>query len=460
MNSTAAKELNMLNFPVCEIVPTTENANLYNQFTVANADDRELVKSIREAGILTPLHISQDGYLLDGHRRHAAAKAAGLATVPVMIVNMEFEGLTQGERLKVLRAYNHHREKSFDERCAEALAEIDPEAAYRSVLSYRADRATVKAGCNVVMGKRKERAQITTTKFLDAVIHIVEENRWQWPISNRAIHYQLLNNPPLTHDAKPTSHYRNEKKFADKLSSLLTRARIDGIIPMEAICDEERGEAVWTSYQTAAQFIEAQHRDYLQGYTRDLLQSQPHHIEIIVEKRTKFGAIKELASGYTIPVTAGKGYASLAPRYHIAERYLKSGKHKLILIFATDFDPDGEQIAASFARSMRDDFHINNVVAIKAALTAEQVMENDLPSSLEAKATSPNYKRFVAKHGTRAVELDAMPSELLEQVVRDAIHSVLDVDAFNAEVEMEKQESAQIAARRKAAFEAIGEMQS
>ena len=124
----------------------------------------------------------------------------------------------------------------------------------------------------------------------------------------------------------------------------------------------------------------------------------------------------------------------------------------MILIFLTDFDPDGEQIASSFARSMRDDFDIpdRKIVAIKGALTAEQVQNNNLPSSLEAKKTSPNYKRFAAKHGTRAVELDAMPGPLLAEALQDAIESVLDVDAFNHEVEQEKQESVQVAARRKA----------
>ena len=81
-------------------------------------------------------------------------------------------------------------------------------------------------------------------------------------------------------------------------------------------------------------------------------------------------------------------------------------KDKLILLLLSDHDPDGVQLAISFARSMRDDFGITKLLPIRVALTSEQIEKHALPSSLDAKVTSPNYKKFVAKHGTRAVELD------------------------------------------------------
>jgi len=110
---------------------------------------------------------------------------------------------------------------------------------------------------------------------------------------------------------------------------------------------------------------------------------------------------------------------------------------------------------------MMEDFDIpeRSIFAVKAALTAEQVRTLDLPSALEAKESSPNFKRFVAKHGTRAVELDAMPGDVLEKALRDTIESVIDVDAFNLEVEEEHQECRQLEARRRLALEAIGAKQ-
>jgi hypothetical protein len=93
---------------------------------------------------------------------------------------------------------------------------------------------------------------------------------------------------------------------------------------------------------------------------------------------------------------------------------------------------------------------------VKVALTTEDVRDNDLPSDMDAKPSSPNYKKFLAKHRTtKAVELDAAPVPLLQSKLRDAIHSVMDVQEFNAQVEQEKQDAAHVEAHRQVVFEAI-----
>ena len=122
----------------------------------------------------------------------------------------------------------------------------------------------------------------------------------------------------------------------------------------------------------------------------------------------------------------------------------------------TDFDPDGDEIAASFARSLRDDFNIQYIHAVKVALTTEDVQAYDLPSDMDAKVSSPNYQKFLKKYGsTKVVELDAAPVRLLQSKLREAIESVIDVAEFNAQVAQEAQDSAHIKAHRQIVFEAI-----
>ena len=121
----------------------------------------------------------------------------------------------------------------------------------------------------------------------------------------------------------------------------------------------------------------------------------------------------------------------------------------------TDFDPDGEEIAASFGRSLRDDFGIEDIRPIKVALTADDVKLNDLPSDMDAKESSPNYEKFVQKHGTKVVELDAAPVKLLQNSLRAAIESVLDIAEFDAQVEFAKKDAVTIEAHRQVVFEAI-----
>jgi 5S rRNA maturation endonuclease (ribonuclease M5) len=187
------------------------------------------------------------------------------------------------------------------------------------------------------------------------------------------------------------------------------------------------------------------------------MQGQPHHIEIVLEKNALKSVIQQVASEYCIPMTVGKGFASGPPRHDISQRYRQSGKKNLVLLFLTDFDPDGEVIASSFARSMRDDFYIaeRNITGIKVALNADDVRENDFPSDMEAKKSSPNYQEFIKKYGTKVVELDACPVDFLQSKTKEAILSVIDVDEFNAQIEMEKQDAANVEAHRRVVFDAM-----
>ena len=127
----------------------------------------------------------------------------------------------------------------------------------------------------------------------------------------------------------------------------------------------------------------------------------------------------------------------------------------MIVLILTDFDPDGEEIAQSFARSMRDDFNVN-IHPIKDAVTAEQIVDLKLPAKNEAKDGSSNYSKFITQHGKNVFELEAIPPRTLQQILREAIEATLDVDLFNAEVENEKREFGRLAQCRKTAMGALG----
>jgi hypothetical protein len=56
---------------------------------------------------------------------------------------------------------------------------------------------------------------------------------------------------------------------------------------------------------------------------------------------------------------------------------------------------------------------------------------------MKAKQSSSRYEKFVERHGDDVFELEAVPPERLQEVLREAIDSVLDIEAFNAEVRRE-----------------------
>ena len=103
----------------------------------------------------------------------------------------------------------------------------------------------------------------------------------------------------------------------------------------------------------------------------------------------------------------------------------------------------------AFARSLRDDLGLANIVAVKVALNADDVTKYNLPSDMDAKPSSPNYEKFVERFGTKVVELDAIPVQLLQQKLRDAFEKYLDMDEFNAQLKLEQQDAVEIEAYRK-----------
>ena len=178
----------------------------------------------------------------------------------------------------------------------------------------------------------------------------------------------------------------------------------------------------------------------------------------MVEKNSVAPIVRRVAGQYSIPVTSGRGYCSLPPRHEMTQRFEASGKEKLIVLLLTDFDPDGEEIAASFARSIRDDFLVDDIVPVKVALTTEQIRRFKLPPKMTAKKTSTNYEKFADRHGDNVFELEALKPQDLQTVLREAIESVVDRDTLNRDIAAEKTDAAYLAAKRKVILKTVGDL--
>jgi hypothetical protein len=441
--------------PIDSIYPSPENDELYRPADPSDPEIIRLAESIRENGVIEPLVLTLDNYILSGHRRYAAAKLAGLEMVPVRVEQI-YRDDDIDRFVELLREYNRQREKSLDEKLREELVTVNPTEAYQSLIDQREEASKVSTACLKIHGT-KRRSKISKAKkpFLDAIKEVLWERKKFWPLSVRSVHYAVLNIPPLIHASKPKLRYDNTQDSYKKLVELVTRARLDGSIPFEAISDDTRPVTTWSIFQTHQGFIGKQVDQFLKGYWRDLMQSQPNHIEIVGEKNTIDSILKPVAMEYCIPLTTGRGYCSIPPRHAMSQRFERSGKSKLVLLMVSDFDPDGEEIAHSFARSMRDDFGIGNIHPIKVALNADQVEEFQLPPNLTAKNKSANYKKFAAKYGDTVHEVEALDPEDLQNILRKAIDDVIDIDAFNHELNEEKKDSVFLQGLRNTVHESL-----
>lgn len=447
--------------PLASIRPSPANDSVYRPPSPDDPDIQAMAESMREHGVLQAITITRDGFILSGHRRYCAATLAELNTVPVIE-----EPITRDDpafpRLLVL--HNQQRQKTVAELLAEQVVQRSGEDAHRELVQHRIARSrkATASACEMVVDKHRSRSVISTAKqpMLDAVLAVIEELREFWPLSLRTIHYNLLNAPPLRNAGKSASRYRNNRNCYSDLSDLCTRARVAGLLPFDAIHDPTRPVSHYRIHRNAGDYLRSEFDGFLRGYWRDLLQSQPDHIEVIGEKNTLLPIIKPVCADYTVPLTIGRGFCSVPPRKEMHNRWQASGKNKLVLIVLSDHDPDGEMIADSLVGYMRDDFRIprSRITAVRAALTADQCQRFNIPADVEAKPTSTNYQRFVRHHGIAASELEAVPPRQLQRMLRDAIESVLDHDAFAAEQERERADAQEIDTARARAMAALGAM--
>jgi hypothetical protein len=92
--------------------------------------------------------------------------------------------------------------------------------------------------------------------------------------------------------------------------------------------------------------------------------------------------------------------------------------HDLVLYFG-DYGPEGLDIFRDIAEKLP-------CTVKRIAVTKEQVEEYGLTPSF-AKATSTRYKGYVDKHGEEVWELDALPPDVLRELVRSSFEAQVDI---------------------------------
>lgn len=435
--------------PISILRTPPENDQIYGIIREDDPDVIHLSNDIRRNGILDPLVVSADNFVISGNRRLMAARMAGLDSIPCRRLDDVVRGTS--EFIQLVVSHNAQRVKTIDQQARELAVSIDPVTAHRRLVEHRKKQSTVDA-VPLELGARRNRSEIKGNRPLaDACVRVVYDAEKYWPLSDRQIHYLLLNNPPRLHISK-RGIYRNDKQSYRTLTNILTRLRLNGEIPFEAIEDTTRPVSKWNTHPHPGAYLESALGSFLTDYFRDLQQSQPNHVELVVEKLTVKNAVEPIAMDYAIPLTVGRGFSSIPPRYEMVRRFRQSGKEKLIVIIVSDLDPAGMTIAESFGRSLRDDFGVESdrLAVVKAALTIEQVKQLGLLPAIEAKSGASTSGEYIRRYGRHVWELEAVPPEQLREIIRETVLSVMDLEQLNHEQRLEVQEAATLAGYREA----------
>ncbi|MDV6034392.1 MAG: hypothetical protein F9B45_30725 [Phycisphaera sp. RhM] len=433
--------------PITSVQPSPENDDVYGK--IEHDDQMDLlIESIRKRGLEEPIIVSDDGFIVSGHRRYFACNWLNMESIPIRRKSFSRSKLAS-EWAKILTEYNPQRIKKTATLLKEAMLRFSDQDATAALENFKAASIEVPAEFLEVEGV-KFVPDITEKKagFLTAAKKVIEDMRKFWPLSVRQVHYQLLNNPPLISEPKRSKfdrehyRYRNDKRSYDALIELLRQARYNGHVSMFCIDDPTRPCFETTGWSNAADFINNEIDGFLCGYHRDRQLDQPRHIEVLGEKNTLLQILRPVCREYYVTLSLGRGYGSIPTWRNMATRFKESGKEAMTLIVASDYDPEGFDLADDAVRSLRDLFGVP-VDYHRVAVNDEQIKELDLASDFNpAKEESSRLASFIERTGgTDTWELESLPPEYLRDHVRAAIEANMDMDIFNQVIDQEQEDA-------------------
>ena len=141
----------------------------------------------------------------------------------------------------------------------------------------------------------------------------------------------------------------------------------------------------------------------------------------------------------------------------MAGRFHASGKEEMILIVASDYDPEGFDLADDAIRSLRDCWGVN-VQYHRIGVNREQIDKLNLQADFNpAKETSSRLASFLKRTGgDKTWECEALPPKYLQDQLREAIRANMNMDIYNTTLEQEQSGAEQILEFRKQIISEIG----
>jgi len=223
-----------------------------------------------------------------------------------------------------------------------------------------------------------------------------------------------------------------------RLSRIMVKAREDGDVPVN--CLEDRSRRVLgkgdVGYGSAEEYLKSRLetlQDSWRGFTMPMWEDQPRNVLISLEKDALSRLVSRIANAYSVRTFPTRGYPSFSYVQEMSRGITaKQGGKQTVVLYFGDFDPSGVDIERDLTERLEKygarDFEVRRV-----ALTMDQIKQYSLPP-MPVKRSDARADSFLAEHGDRAVELDALDPNVFQSVVEGSIKSQINVARWNAKL--------------------------
>lgn len=259
---------------------------------------------------------------------------------------------------------------------------------------------------------------------IEQMVAIVDEYQAQGlRLTARQLYYQFVSRDLVPNTARS---YKN-------LTSLLADARYAGLVDWDAIEDRGREATSWRQFDSIRECVE----QAVRGFRLPRWEGQPYYVELWVEKQALAGVLEPLAAEFHATLLVNKGYSSASAMFEAAQRFMSRANQaeseyfdpdkaeaKPLLFYLGDHDPSGEDMVRDIEERLTE-FGVQRLEVRKLALTMEQVRRFKPPPN-PAKVTDSRYEAYAREFGSKSWEVDALPPDELQRIIRAAFREVVD----------------------------------
>lgn len=261
--------------------------------------------------------------------------------------------------------------------------------------------------------KRRRRTRAEVQQLDQQLVDVISADH---PQSIRHLFYRMTD-PRLPEPVEKSD--RGYRHVQDRLVKL----RRSGRIPYGWISDSTRRGYHTPTYRGAGDFV----RSMAAHYRADLWQDAGVYCEVWCESRSIAGVIQADCEDLAVSLYPAGGFSSITLAYEAAETINILAEEKQVVVFYVgDYDPAGVLIDVAIERELHGhlrpgiDLHF-----IRVGITAEQIARYDLPT----KPRKAGDRR--ARHIQETVEAEALPANILRQLLRERIENLLPDNALS-----------------------------
>jgi hypothetical protein len=284
------------------------------------------------------------------------------------------------------------------------------------------------------MDENRERRTPWKMKLLkDKIYEIAQKNH---PMTVRQVFYQLVAQGVIE---------KTEKEYDNAAVNPIGDMREAGQLPWEWVIDGTRWRRQPVTYPSPQEAL----RELARDYRKDLWANQKVHVELWLEKAALAGVFYSVTKELDVALMVGIGFSSKGFLHDAAKDMESLGKKSYVYVFG-DHDPSGHRIGENVENKLHLYAPRLDFVVERVAITEEQIARYKLPERpTKVKITARTGKVMLNPHlkdrqgkkfqGT-STELDAMPIDILQTLVRKVIKRHIDKQQWEKDLEQQEVE--------------------